>query len=242
MHTNTETINATNDLVIPLGVRDDGTPIQIRQSHAAIFGGTGSGKSTVLSQIIRATLRHGVTVLVADAAGDPDLRKLAPGLTNYSAGSDASLHRTVKYTLDEIDRRAHVVRDQKPTLLVLHEIPSWLYGLMQHGDPDVRIAAETTLARIHRVAAQGRAAGVHLLTVGQLAPASVFGGAWLSNTTAVAVLGQPTHELRSLVPVADQDRVRNLSVQIGPGERGRGIVLNAHTGDVDLFRTYLNDN
>lgn len=242
MHTNTETINATNDLVIPLGVRDDGTPIQIRQSHTAIFGGTGSGKSAALSQIIRATLRHGVTVLVADAAGDPDLRKLAPGLTNYSAGSDASLHRTVKYTLDEVDRRAHGVRDQKPTLLVLHEIPSWLYGLMQHGDPDVRIAAETTLAHIHRVAAQGPAAGVHLLTVGQLAPASVFGGAWLSNTAAVAVLGQPTHELRSLVPVADQDRVRNLSVQIGPRERGRGIVLNAHTGDVDLFRTYLNDN
>lgn len=225
MSTNTEMTTATADLVIPLGVRDDGTPIRIRQSNAAIFGGTGSGKSALLSQIIEAVTRQGATVLVADAAGAP------------------ALHRTVKYALDELDRRAHGGGESAPMLLVLHEVPSWLHGRMQHGDPDTRTAAETTLSCIHRIAAQGRATGVHLLTVGQLAPTSVFGGTWLNNTGTIAVLGRPSeHQLRTVFPASEQDRVRILSSQIGRGERGRGIVLDTHTGAVELFRTHLNDN
>lgn len=246
--TTTEMLAATDDLVLPLGVRDDGTPIRIpqyREPNLAIFGGASSGKSVLLSQIIKAAARQGAAVIVADTVGDPGLRKLAhaglPGLVHYSAGCDAALHRTVKYTLDELDRRA-MNPDQRyaPMLLVLHEITSWLHGLIQHGYPEAPAAAEVTLARINRVAAQGREHRVHLLTVGQLAPGSVFGGAWLSNTATVAVLGQPTeHQLRSLFPAEQLDRVRNLSSQIGRGERGRGVVLNAHTDDVDLFRTRL---
>lgn len=236
----TEMATATDDLVLPLGTRDDGTPIRIsqsRESNVGVFGGAGSGKSVLLAQMIRAALRQNATVLVADAMTDPDLRKLAPGLAHYSAGYDAALHRTMRYVLTELDRRAHGGGDRRPMLLVLHEVPAWLHGLMQHGDPDARAGAETTLTRINRIAAQGRAAGVHLLTVGQLAPASVFGGSWLNNTGTIAVLGQPTHQLRTLFPADQLDRVRSLSSKIGRGERGRGIVLNAHTGDADLFRT-----
>ncbi|WP_132417582.1 helicase HerA domain-containing protein [Mycobacteroides abscessus] len=228
--------------MIPLGTRDDGSPIRISQSRAssvAILGGAGSGKSVLLAQIIRATLRQGAEVLVADAVTDPDLRKLAPELTHYSAEFDAALHRTIGYTLCELERRqSHPDEKNAPLLLVLHEVPTWLHGLTQ-GSSEDRAAAETTLARIHRVAAQGRASGVHLLTVGQLAPAAVFGGQWRSNTGTVAVLGKPMeHQLRTLFPAAEQDDVRALSSQIGRGERARGIVLDTHAaGGVDLFRT-----
>lgn len=248
MHT-TEMTTATNDLVIPLGTRDDGTRIEVSQSKKsgmAIFGGTGTGKSVLLSQIIKAATQQGASVIVADAMGDPDLRRLAyselPGLTHHSIGSDAALHHSIDYTLTELERRQqHPDEKNVPVLLVLHEVSAWLHGLTQSSKED-RAAADTAMARIHRVAAQGRASRVHLLTVGQMAPAPVFGGGMLSNTATVVVLGKPMeHHLRTLFPAEEQERARPLTAQISRNERGRGIALDTHTGDMDLFRTHLNN-
>lgn len=185
MNTTTEMSTAANDLVIALGTRDDGSQIRVSQStrpNVAIFGGAGSGKSVLLSQIVKATVPQGAAVIVADAVSDPDLRKLAPGLTHYSAGCDAALHRSIHYVNAELERRQlHPEEKNAPVLLVLHEMTAWLHGLMQGGDEE-RAAAESSLARIHRIAAQGREQRVHLLTVGQMALASVFGGSWKTNT------------------------------------------------------------
>ncbi|RIS02774.1 type IV secretory system conjugative DNA transfer family protein [Mycobacteroides abscessus] len=237
----TEQPTAADDLVIPLGTRADGTPIRIsqsRESNVSIFGGAGSGKSVLLSQIIRAVARQGAAVIVADAVGDPDLRKLAPGLVQYSAGCDAALHRTVKYTLDELEsRRRHPDEKWAPVLLVLHEVAGWLWDLDRKGT-DASAAAEVTLARINRVAAMGREYGVHLLTVGQLAaPEAMWGGRWKSNVSTTVALG-PVDELnlRSLFLPREHARVRALSSQISRGARGWGIVQDVG-GEVELFRT-----
>lgn len=103
---------AAKDFVLPLGVRADGSPILINQDrvpHLGIFGGTGAGKTVLLSMIVQAAVEQGGEVILGDAKNGKDLRGLAlaglPGVVSYNAGGDAALHRAVLYAREELARR-----------------------------------------------------------------------------------------------------------------------------------------
>lgn len=248
---------AADDFVIPLGVRADGSPILVKQSvapHMAIFGGTGMGKTVLLSSIVKAAVLQSAEVILADAKNGRDLRSLAlqnlPGVVHYSAGSEAGLHRVVKYCRDEFERRRTlaaalqqrgIIYRPTPLLLVFDEAGAWLDDQIQEGG-EARKAAEQTIANFSYIAAQAREQKVFLLTAGQHAYVSAFSGRWKSNTSTVVVLGPPTENHRqALFSAGDQrEQVKDLGSQISRSAKGRGLVADTDTGEIVMFQGYFN--
>ncbi|GAA4402589.1 FtsK/SpoIIIE domain-containing protein [Tsukamurella soli] len=250
---------AAGDFVIPLGVRADGSPILISQAvapHMGIFGGTGMGKTVLLTQLVQAAVLQGAEVLLVDAKNGKDLRRIAmlnlPGVVHYSAGSEATLHRAVRYVRDEFERRkalaAALMRDgieyrPVPLLLVFDEAPAWIDDQISGTDKDARKAAETTVANLSWIASQAREQKCFILTAGQYAYASAFAGRWKSNTQTLVILGPPSEINRQSLFAAGEprDRVKVLGAQLTKSMKGRGIVADAETGEIQLFQGFFND-
>lgn len=249
---------AAGDFVIPLGVRADGSPILVQQSvapHMGIFGGTGMGKTVLLSQLVQAAVLQGAEVLLVDAKNGKDLRRIAmqnlPGVVHYSAGSEATLHRAVTYVRDEFERRkALAARLQQdgieylptPLLLVFDEAPAWLDDQMSGSDKEARKAAEQTIANLSWIASQAREQKCFILTAGQYAYASAFAGRWKSNTQTLVVLGPPSEINRQALFAAGEPReqVKVLGAQLTKSMKGRGIMADTETGEIQLFQGFFN--
>jgi FtsK/SpoIIIE family len=245
---------AAPDFVIPLGVRADGSPILVKQSvapHMAIFGGTGAGKTVLLTSIVKAAVLQGAAVILADAKNGKDLRGLAlqnlPGVVHYAAGSEAGLHRVVRYVRDEFERRRTLAArlqqqgieyQPTPMLLVFDEVGAWLDDQLSGGDREAKAAASATLAHLSYIAAQAREQKCFLLVAGQHAYVSAFSGRWKSNTSTLVVLGPPTENHRQALFAAGEqrDQVRDLGGQITKSMKGRGLVADTETGAVQLFQ------
>ncbi|WP_142282872.1 FtsK/SpoIIIE domain-containing protein [Mycobacterium aquaticum] len=249
---------AAGDFVIPLGVRADGSPILVQQSvapHMGIFGGTGMGKTVLLSQLVQAAVLQGAEVLLVDAKNGKDLRRIAmqnlPGVVHYSSGSEATLHRAVRYVRDEFERRkALAARLQQdgieylptPLLLVFDEAPAWLDDQMSGSDKEARKAAEQTIANLSWIASQAREQKCFILTAGQYAYASAFAGRWKSNTQTLVVLGPPSEINRQALFAAGEPReqVKVLGAQLTKSMKGRGIMADTETGEIQLFQGFFN--
>lgn len=257
--TQAERVAAADDFVLPLGIRADGSPILIRQSvapHTAIFGGTGQGKTMLLSQMVRAAVLQGGEVVLADAKNGKDFRALAlaglPGVVHYSAGSEAGLHRAVLMIRDEFERRRTLAAELQrrgveyrptPLLLVFDEVGAWLDDQLSGSDKEAKRAAEQTLAHLSYVAAQAREQKCFLLVAGQHAYVSAFSGRWRSNTSTLVVLGPPTENHRAALFSAGEqrDQVRDLGATISKSMKGRGLVADTETGEVALFQGFYNE-
>lgn len=256
--TQAERVAAADDFVLPLGVRADGSPILIRQSvapHMAIFGGTGQGKTVLLSQMVRAAVLQGGEVVLADAKNGKDFRALAlaglPGVVHYSAGSEAGLHRAALMIRDEFERRRTLAAELQrrgveyqptPLLLVFDEVGAWLDDQLSGGDKEAKMAAERTLAHLSYIAAQAREQKCFLLVAGQHAYVSAFSGRWRSNTSTLVVLGPPTENHRTALFSAGEqrDQVRELGATISKSMKGRGLVADTETGEVVMFQGFYN--
>lgn len=249
---------AAPDFVLPLGVRQDGTPILVNQAvapHMGIFGGTGAGKTVLLTQLVKAAVMQGAEVVMVDAKNGKDLRRIAlqnlPGVVHYSSGSEAGLHRAVSYVRDEFERRKalaarlqHNGIEYQPTpiLLVFDEAPAWLDDAISGPDKETKKAAEATVANLAWIASQAREQKCFLLTAGQYAYASAFAGRWKSNTQTLVILGPPSEINRlSLFPAGEpRERVKELGNTITKAMKGRGIVADTETGEIGLFQGFLN--
>ncbi|WP_301121620.1 FtsK/SpoIIIE domain-containing protein [Mycolicibacterium fortuitum] len=248
---------AASQFVLPLGVRADGAPILIRQDvapHMGIFGGTGQGKTVLLSQMVKAAVLQGAEVILADAKNGKDLRALAlqnlPGVVHYSSNSEAGLHRVAAYCRDELERRKVLAAALQqrgieytptPLLLVFDEVGAWLDDAISGTDKAAKEAAQATIANLSYVAAQAREQRVFLLVAGQHAYVSAFAGRWKSNTSTLVVLGPPTDNHRqSLFTGEQRDQVRELGSQISKAMKGRGLVADTETGEVVMFQGFFN--
>ena len=249
---------AASEFVLPLGVRADGSPILISQAVApsmGIFAAAGMGKTILLEQIVRAAVLQGSEVILVDAKNGKDLRKLAlehlPGVVHYAAGSEAGLHRAVTYVRDEFERRKALAArlqqegfDYKPTplLLVFDEAPAWLDDAISGTDKDAKRAAEATIANLAWICSQAREQKCFVLTAGQYAYASAFAGRWKSNTNTLVILGPPSEINRQALFSAGEprDRVKELAAGLSKTMKGRGIVADVETGEVQVFQGYFN--
>jgi len=249
---------AAADFVLPLGVRADGSPVLVSQAVApsmGVFAAAGMGKTILLEQIVRAAVLQGAEVILVDAKNGKDLRKLAlenlPGVVHYAAGSEAGLHRAVRYVRDEFERRkALAARLQQegveykpiPLLLVFDEAPAWLDDAISGGDKEAKKAAEATIANLSWICSQAREQKCFVLTAGQYAYASAFAGRWKSNTNTLVILGPPSEINRQALFAAGEprDRVKELGAQLSKSMKGRGIVADVETGEIQMFQGYFN--
>ncbi|MBS4102933.1 FtsK/SpoIIIE domain-containing protein [Tsukamurella paurometabola] len=248
---------AASEFVLPLGVRADGAPILIRQDvapHMGIFGGTGQGKTVLLSQMVKAAVLQGAEVILADAKNGKDLRRIAlerlPGVVHYSSNSEAGLHRVAAYCRDELERRKVLAAALQqrgieytptPLLLVFDEVGAWLDDAISGTDKAAREAAQATIVNLSYVAAQAREQRVFLLVAGQHAYVSAFSGRWKSNTSTLVVLGPPTDNHRQALFTGEQrEQVRELGSQISKAMKGRGLVADTETGEVVMFQGFFN--
>ncbi|CQA08758.1 DNA segregation ATPase FtsK/SpoIIIE and related proteins [Mycobacteroides abscessus] len=199
---------AVKDFFLPFGVRvDEETgreiPILVPQDvvpHGAVFGGTGSGKTVMLSQLVRAAVLQGAQVLLWDAKRGKDMRNIAreglPGVVHYAAGSHAVLHRAILWLRDELERRQAIAAalsyrgiDYRPTpiLAVLDELPAWLFDLKEEKG-DAQKAAERTQAHLNFIASQAREFRIFYVTAGQSAYSDGYAGMIRANTNTLVSL------------------------------------------------------
>lgn len=252
---------AAKDFVLPLGVREDGSPILIRQGvtpHMGIFGGTGAGKTTLMTSIIDAACLQGAEVILADGRAGKDLRRIAyegrPGVVSYSAGSAASLHRSVLYVHDEYRRRQVLqerlqregVEYQPTTLLfVFDEWGSFIHTLSK-GTKEQKDAAQITVARMEQLAAESRELRINLLLAGQHSYVSAMTGTLRTNVKTLVVIGPPEdRHLEALFEGPKRAQARELGAQISTAMKGRGIVadtLDDGEGDlrISMFQGFYN--
>ena len=249
---------AGDDFVIPLGVRADGTPLLINQAvapHMGIFGSPGSGKTYLLTSIVRAACLQGAEVVLVDAKNGTDLRTIAslnlPGVVHYTVDTEAGLHRAVLYIRDEFERRKRLSENlQKrgvryravPMLLVFDEAPAWIDDALSGGNREAKKSAEATIAHLSFIASQARERRCYLVTAGQYAYASAFSGKWKASTTTLVVLGPPSEINRQALFAAGEprDQVKVLGAQIGKAMKGRGLVADVETGEIQLFQGFYN--
>ncbi|WP_238219752.1 ATP-binding protein [Tsukamurella pulmonis] len=253
---------AGGDLVLPLGVRADGSPILIRPSvtpHLGIFGGTGSGKTTLMTSLIDAACVQGAEVLLADGRAGRDLRRIAfarpRGVIGYAAGSQASLHRAVAYVHDEyLRRQALQDRLQRegieykpiPLVCVFDEWGSFIHTLSK-GTKEQRAAAEATVARMEQLAAESRELRITLVLAGQHSYVSAMTGTLRENIRTLVVIGPPSEQhLAALFEGPKRDQARDLGAQISSTAKGRGIVADTvgEDGDgelrISMFQGFFN--
>ncbi len=250
---------SAESFVLPLGVRADGSPILIDQTqvpNVAVFGGTGSGKTVLLTSMIDAALIQGAEVILADGKAGKDLRRLAfsgrNGIVAYAAGSEAALHRVVAYCADEFARRKALQErlqregvEYRPTtlLLVFDEWGSWIHDLVSAKGEKAEAAAET-VARMEYLAAQSRELKIHILLSGQHSYVSAVSGTLRENIKTLVVIGPPSKQhLESLFEGPKREQAKQLGAQVSPRTKGRGILADS-SGDgdvkVSMFQGFFN--
>lgn len=240
---------AAESFALPLGVRADGSPILIDQAdvpHMAVFGGTGSGKTVLLTSIIDAALVQSAEVILVDGKAGKDLRRLAfsgrNGIVHYAAGSEAVLHRAVKYVSDEFARRKalqeRLQRDGKEyrppvLLLVFDEYGSWIHDLVSAKGERAAAALET-VTRMEFLAAQARELKIFLLLSGQHSYVSAMTGTLRDNIKTLVVIGPPSkRHLEALFEGPKRQQAKDLGAAINPKTKGRGLLADT-SGDGDM--------
>ncbi|WP_237092972.1 helicase HerA domain-containing protein [Mycobacteroides abscessus] len=250
---------AGGELVLPLGVRADGSPILIKPAvtpHMGIFGGTGSGKTTLMTSLIDAACVQGAEVLLADGRAGKDLRKIAfarpRGVIGYAAGSQASLHRSVAYVhdlylmrqaLQDRLQREGVEYQPKPFVYVFDEWGSFIHTLSK-GTKEQKAAAEATVARMEQLAAESRELRITLVLAGQHSYVSAMTGTLRENIRTLVVIGPPSEQhLAALFEGPKRDEARTLGAQISSTAKGRGIVADT-VGEgeqrISMFQGFFN--
>lgn len=247
------------DFVLPLGVRADGSPILIKQAvtpHMGIFGGTGAGKTTLITSLVDAALVQGAEVILADGRAGKDLRQLAlskrNGIVAYCAGSQAKLHRAVQYVHDEYRRRQALQerlqlegREYLPTplLFVFDEWGSWIHTLSE-GTKEQKAAAQVSVTRMEQLAAECRELRITLLLAGQHSYTSAMPGTLRANIKTLVVIGPPDdRHLAALFEGPKRQEARELGAQISPKAKGRGLVADAtDEGNlkISMFQGFFN--
>lgn len=252
---------AVKDFYLPFGIRvDDETgqqvPILVPQDvvpHAAVFGGTGSGKTVMLSQMVRAAVLQGAQVLLWDAKRGKDMRNIAreglPGVVHYAAGSQAVLHRSILWLRHELERRQAVAAvlsyrgiDYRPTpiLAVLDELPAWLFDLKEEKG-DARAAAERTQAHLNFIASQAREFRIFYVTAGQSAYVEGYAGMIRVNTSTLVSLGEPKPiNMQNLFGPDARPRAAEIAATITKKDKGLGVLVDAETNRAEKIRAYFN--
>lgn len=249
---------AASNFVLPLGVRGDGSPILVPQAatpHMAVFGGTGSGKTTLFTSLVDAACLQGASVLLADGRGGKDMRRLAyssrNGVIGYCAGPQATLHRAVQFAHDEYRRRQVLQEllqreghEYQPTPLVLFfdEWGSWLHTL-GGGNKEQKAAAAVTLKRMEQLAAEARELKVFVVLAGQHAYVSALPGTLRGNLKTQVVVGRPDDD--HLAALFSDQRAAATKVRdgINPNIKGRSLVADVgEEGDmtISMFQGFFN--
>lgn len=249
---------AASSFVLPLGVRADGSPILVPQAatpHMAVFGGTGSGKTTLFTSLIDAACLQGASVLLADGRAGKDLRRIAyssrNGVIGYCAGSQATLHRAVQFAHDEYRRRQVLQErlqreghDYQPTPLVLFfdEWGSWLHTL-GGGNKEQKAAAEVTLTRMDQLAAEARELKVFVVLAGQHAYVSALPGTLRGNLKTQVVVGRPDDKHLAALFADQRAAATKVRDGINPNIKGRSLVADvSEEGDmtISMFQGFFN--
>ncbi|WP_165588349.1 FtsK/SpoIIIE domain-containing protein [Mycobacteroides abscessus] len=252
---------AVKDFFLPFGVRvDEETgreiPILVPQDvvpHGAVFGGTGSGKTVMLSQLVRAAVLQGAQVLLWDAKRGKDMRNIAreglPGVVHYAAGSHAVLHRAILWLRDELERRQAIAAalsyrgiDYRPTpiLAVLDELPAWLFDLKEEKG-DAQKAAERTQAHLNFIASQAREFRIFYVTAGQSAYSDGYAGMIRANTNTLVSLGEPKPiNMQNLFNTDARSRASEIAATITKKDKGLGVLVDADTNRAEKIRAYFN--
>lgn len=252
---------AAKDFVLPIGVRvDDETgraiPIMVNQDtspHAAIMGKTGSGKTVLLSQIVKAAVAQGAETILWDAKQGKDLRALAkaglPGVVHYDSGaSHAALHRTIQFLRDELDKRKATAEALSyrgieyrpaPLLAVLDELPAWIVDLKKMKG-DAQKAAELTESRLNFIASQARELRIFFVVAGQYAYVEGYPGMIRTNTSTLVSLGVPEEINMANLFAKSRKRADELAATITKKDKGLGVVVDSDTNRPELFRGFFN--
>lgn len=199
-------MHSPEPFLLPLGVRSDGSPILINQDvlpHLGLYGGTGSGKTVVLTNVVESAALQG-EVVTGDGKNGKDLRRLAmrrlPGHTAHFAGSDAAMHRVVRLAFDEFEKRravaARLLQEgieyrPHPFLVLIDEYGEWASRLADGGTKDEKEAIAQTIARLSTVVAMAREVRVFVVLSGQHSMASALPTKVLANLQTLVVMGPP---------------------------------------------------
>lgn len=249
---------AASSFVLPLGVRGDGSPILVPQAatpHMAVFGGTGSGKTTLVSSLVDAACVQGASVLLADGRAGSDMRRIAlsgrNGVIGYCAGSSATLHRAVQFAHDEYRRRQALQdliqragKEYQPIPLVLFfdEWGSWLHTL-NGGTKEQKAAAEVTRTRMEQLAAEARELKVFVVLVGQHAYVSALPGELRGNLKTQVVVGRPDDKHLAALFADQRAAAKKVRDGINPNIKGRSLVADvSEEGDmtISMFQGFFN--
>lgn len=249
---------AASSFVLPLGVRGDGSPILVPQAatpHMAVFGGTGSGKTTLITSLVDAACVQGASVLLADGRAGSDMRRIAlsgrNGVIGYCAGSQATLHRAVQFAHDEYRRRQALQdlvqrqgHEYRPTPLVLFfdEWGSWLHTL-GGGNKEQKAAAEVTRTRMEQLAAEARELKVFVVLAGQHAYVSALPGTLRGNLKTQVVVGRPDDDHLSALFSDQRAAATKVRDGINPRIKGRSLVADvSEEGDmtISMFQGFFN--
>lgn len=249
---------AGSSFVLPLGVRGDGSPILVPQAatpHMAVFGGTGSGKTTLITSLLDAACLQGASVLLADGRAGSDMRRIAlsgrNGIIGYCAGSQATLHRAVQFAHDEYRRRQALQdliqragHEYRPTPLVLFfdEWGSWLHTL-GGGTKEQKAAAEVTRTRMEQLAAEARELKVFVVLAGQHAYVSALPGTLRGNLKTQVVVGRPDDDHLSALFADQRAAAKKVRDGINPNIKGRSLVADVgEEGDmtISMFQGFFN--
>lgn len=254
-HRSIAEMHSPEPLLLPLGVRSDGSPILINQDvlpHLGLYGGTGSGKTVALTNIVESAALQG-EVVTADGKNGRDLRRLAmrrlPGHTAHFAGSDAAMHRVVRLAFDEFEKRRAVAArllqegvDYRPhpMTVVIDEWGEWASRLADGGTKEEKDAIAQTVARLSTVVAMAREVRVFVVLSGQHSMASALPTKVLANLQTLVVMGPPNQRhLQVLFPGGEvRDRAAELGAQINKQTKGRGLLADTETGEVQLLQGF----
>lgn len=261
VQTEAERYAAAADFVIPFGVRVDtetgaAVPILVNQDvspHSAVMGKSGSGKTVLLSQIVKAAVAQGAEVILWDGKQGKDLRALAkqrlPGVVHFDSGASfAALHRTLQFLRDEFDRRKALAEilsqrdiDYRPTplLAVLDELPAWLVDLKKMKG-EAEKAALRTEARLNYIASQARELRIFFVVAGQYAYVDGYPGMIRTNTSTLVSLGVPEDINMTNLFSGNRRRAEELAATITKKDKGVGVVVDSDTNEPELFRGFFN--
>lgn len=259
--TEAERYAAAKDFVIPFGVRvaaetGAAVPILVNQDtspHSAVMGKSGSGKTVLLSQIVKAAVVQGAEVILWDGKQGKDLRALAkqrlPGVVHYDSGASfAALHRTLQFLRDEFDRRKALAEilaqrdiEYRPTplLAVLDELPAWLVDLKRMKG-EAEKAALRTESRLNYIASQARELRIFFVVAGQYAYVDGYPGMIRTNTSTLVSLGVPEDINMANLFSGNRRRAEELAATITKKDKGVGVVVDSDTNEPELFRGVFN--
>ena len=240
-NTEASVVKAYRDLAWPLGVTAEGRRLENHLAtvpHTLVCGTTGCGKTRTMMSGVTALCIQGAQVVICAAKADTWLELMKPGRSPgvlHVATSRGGMLRACAYVLHETQRRNNLVEQGVdpstfPPLILLFEEQAFFTKAMAT-DPALR----DYLRALEKITLVGRSLGVHFIGASQRVEDKSFSNALLAQVSSRIALGEK--EDMALSKLFDgSEAAAEAMASITKSTKGRGVVLDTDTGEVELIQ------